>query len=148
MRCEILWYKQARSKRTAWGSFKSPSNPHVIQPYEFVFVFSKDDKEHTGDKKNIDITKEEFIKYSDAFWQIKPETSLSKKHPDPFPEELIYRLLKYYTYKKDVVLDMFGGSGTVACVSKKIDRNFIYIDNCKDYLNFAKKRVLENEQLF
>ena len=88
------------SKRTAWGSFKSPSNPHVIQPYEFVFVFSKNNKKHNGDKKNIDITKEEFVKYSDAFWNIKPETSLSKKHPAPFPEELIYRLLKLLQLQK------------------------------------------------
>lgn len=148
MRCEILWYKQAMSKRTAWGSFQSPSNPHVIQPYEYVFVFSKGTKKHTGDKRNIDITKEEFIKFSDAFWSIKAETSLSKNHPAPFPEELIYRLLKFYTYKEDIVLDMFGGSGTVATVAKKTGRGFIYIDHCKEYLNFAKKRMEKNEELF
>ena len=141
MRCDILWYKQAMSKRTAWGSFQSPSSPHVIQPYEFVFVFSKGDKKHNGEKENIDITKEEFIQFSDAFWNIKAETTLSKNHPAPFPKELVYRLLKFYTYKHDVVLDMFGGSGTVALVSKEINRKFIYIDNCKEYLSFAKKRL-------
>ena len=148
MRCDILWYKQHISKRTAWGSFQSPSNPHVVQPYEFIFVFSKEDKKHVGEKKNIDITKEEFIKFSDAFWTIKAETALSKNHPAPFPELLVYRLLKFYTYKHDLVLDMFGGSGTVAYVAQKIQRNFIYIDNCQDYLNFAKNRLMEKEIVF
>ena len=147
MRCDILWYKQSISKRTAWGSWRSPSNPHVVQPYEFILVFSKKSKKHNGNKDDIDITKDESIEFSNAHWVIKPETGLSKKHPVPFPKELVYRLLKFYTYKNDVVLDMFGGSGTVALVSQEIDRNFIYIDNCEEYLNFAKKRVGYGERL-
>ena len=142
IRCDILWYKQAMSKRTAWGSWMSPSNPHVIQPYEFIFVFSKHNKKHNGEKKNIDITREEFLQYSDAFWNVSAETRLSKYHPAPFPKELVYRLIKFYTYKNDIVLDMFGGSGTTALVSYENNRNFIYIDNCKKYLDFAKKRIL------
>ena len=141
IRCDIIWHKQTISKRTAWGSFKSPSNPHVIQPYEFIHVFSKGTKKHTGDKENIDITKKEFIDFSNAFWEIKAETSLGKNHPAPFPKELAYRLIKFYTYKNDVVLDMFGGSGTTALVSKENGRDFIYIDNSKEYLEFAKGRL-------
>ena len=141
MRCDILWHKHHISKRTAWGSFQSPSNPHVVQPYEFVLVFSKDEKLHSGNKKDIDISKEEFIKYSNAFWDIKAETRLAKNHPAPFPEELVYRLIKFYTYKNDLVLDMFGGSGTVAAVAAKTNRRFVYIDNSTDYLALAKARV-------
>ena len=141
MRCEILWYKQTISNRTAWGSWKSPSNPYVVQPYEFILVFSKNTKKHEGDKKNIDITADEFKEYSNSFWQLKPETRMSKTHPAPFPESLVYRLLKFYTYKQDVVMDMFGGSGTTAFVSKKLDRKYIYIDNCKEYYLFAKNRI-------
>ncbi len=141
MRGDILWYKQVISKRTAWGSWKSPSNPYVVQPYEFLLVFSKETKQHKGDPSKADITREEFIEFSNSFWSIKPETALSKKHPAPFPKELVYRLIKFYTYQDDIVLDMFGGSGTVALVSKENQRDFIYMDNCKEYLNFAKQRV-------
>lgn len=147
MRCDILWYKQSMSKRTAWGSWVSPSNPHVIQPYEFVFVFSKDTKLHKGRKEDIDISKEEFVKFSDAFWDIKAETTLSKKHPAPFPPELVYRLIKFYTYRNDVVLDMFGGTGTVASVAQKTGRQFIYMDNCEEYLQYAKERTLAQPAL-
>ncbi len=142
MRCDILWYKQAISKRTAWGSWQSPSNPHVVQPYEFILVFSKETKKHDGDKSKIDITKDEFINFSNSFWDIKPETQLSKIHPAPFPEELVYRLIKFYTYQEDIVLDPFGGSGTVANVAVKLNRHFVYIDNSAEYADFAKRRVL------
>ena len=141
MRCDIIWHKEHISKRTAWGSWKSPSNPHVVQPYEFILIFSKDTKKHKGYKEMIDISKQEFIDYSNAMWHILPETRLSKSHPAPFPKTLVYRLLKFYTYQNDLVLDMFGGSGTVALVSKENNRRFIYIDNCKEYLEFAKTRI-------
>ena len=147
MRCDIIWHKEHISKRTAWGSWKSPSNPHVVQPYEFILVFSKQTKKHSGNELNIDIKKDEFISFSNAMWRILPETKLHKNHPAPFPEELVYRLIKFYTYKYDTVLDMFGGSGTVAVVCKKTQRNFIYIDNCKEYLEFAKSRMYERAEL-
>lgn len=143
MRSDIVWYKQCISKRTAWGSWKSPSSPYVVQPYEFILVFQKNKNKfrHIGQKKNIDITKEEFVKFSDALWEIKPETSLSKYHPSPFPYELAYRIIKFYTYKGDTVLDMFGGTGTTALACAKNGRKFIYCDISKKYRDFAKSRV-------
>ncbi|GAB4129788.1 MAG: site-specific DNA-methyltransferase [Raineya sp.] len=124
MRGDILWYKQSISKRTAWGSWKSPSNPYVVQPYEFILVFSKETRKLEGDKNKIDITKEEFIEYSNSFWQIKPQTQ-PKGHPVPFPEELVYRLIKFYSYQENIVLDPFAGSGTVGVVALKTNRKYI-----------------------
>jgi len=142
MRGDILWYKQAISKRTAWGSWLSPSNPYVVQPYEFILVFSKQTRKLEGDKSKIDITREEFIKFSNSFWSIKPETR-HKEHPVPFPEELVYRLIKFYSYQENVVLDPFGGSGTVAVVAIKTNRNFVYIDKSVKYAQLALKYVSE-----
>ncbi len=140
MRGDILWYKQAISKRTAWGSWKSPSNPYVVQPYEFVLVFSKEEKKLEGEPKKIDITKEEFIEFSNSFWDIKPQTQ-PKGHPAPFPEKLIYRLVKFYSYIDNIVLDPFGGTGTVPVVSVKTERKYIYIDNCREYCEIAEKNI-------
>ncbi|GAI56444.1 unnamed protein product, partial [marine sediment metagenome] len=92
-RTEIIWYKQTMLKRTAWGSFKSPANPHIVPSWEYVLIFSKDTDRLDGDYKMADIRKEEFMQFSDGFWQIWPETK-RKGHPAPFPEELIYRLIK------------------------------------------------------
>lgn len=137
MRGDILWYKQSISKRTAWGSWKSPSNPYVVQPYEFILVFSKESKKLEGDKSKIDITRDEFIKYSNSFWDIKPQTQ-PKGHPVPFPEELVYRLIKFYSYQDNIVLDPFAGSGTVGSVAIKTNRRYVCIDKSAKYCKLAE----------
>ena len=139
-RTEIIWYKQTMLKRTAWGSWNSPGNPHIIPSWEYVLVFSKKQPNLKGDSKDADITTQEFMKFSDGFWQIQPERQRNG-HPAPFPEELIYRLIKFYSYKGNTVLDMFGGTGTVAVVSAKIDRNFIHIDISEEYCKTTEKRL-------
>ncbi len=140
MRTEIVWYKQTMKKRTAWGSWMSPSNPHILPSWEYVLIFSKDKWTLKGNHEDIDITRDEFLRFSDGFWYIPPEPQ-RRGHPAPFPEELIYRLVKFYTYKGNVVLDMFGGTGTVAVVSQQTDRHFIHIDISAAYCAIAESRL-------
>jgi DNA modification methylase len=171
MRTEILWYKQTMRRRTAWGSFRRPSNPHIIPSWEYVLVFSKGQWELPGNKEHADITSEEFIKFSDGFWHIKPETAgrqpflkslyaprrkgrdvpelLEKQaarqdegHPAPFPEELIYRLIKFYSYRHNIILDPFGGTGTVAAVAARTGRHFVHLDLSAKYCEIAAERVV------
>lgn len=139
-RTEIIWYKQTMLKRTAWGSWKSPANPHIVPSWEYVLVFSKGQPRLEGNPKDADITKEEFEFFSDGFWKIQPETQ-RKGHPSPFPEELIYRLIKFYSYRRNTVLDMFGGTGTVAVVAYKTGRHFIHIDISEQYNKIAEDRL-------
>jgi len=139
-RTEMIWYKQTMLKRTAWGSFKSPANPHIVPSWEYILVFQKDGVRLEGSEKNADITKDEFMKFSDGMWYIQPERKRNG-HPAPFPEELVYRLIKFYSYKGNNILDMFGGTGTVAVVSSKNNRNFIHIDISKEYCKTASDRL-------
>ncbi len=162
MRTEILWYKQTMRRRTAWGSWKSPRNPHMVPSWEYVLVFSKGSWTLEGNKADADITSEEFIKYSDAFWPIAPETrgrqpflkslypprqghkqpeQKAEGHPAPFPEELIYRLIKFYSYKGNIVLDPFGGTGTVATVAARTNRHFVHLDLSPKYCGIAAARI-------
>lgn len=140
MRTEIIWYKQTMGRRTAWGSWKSPSNPHVVPSWEYILVFNKNLWTLEGDPRDADITSDEFMRFSDGVWYIPPE-SQRRGHPTPFPEELIYRLIKFYTYRGNIVLDMFGGTGTVAAVAQKIGRHFIHIDISPKYCQVAEKRL-------
>lgn len=139
-RTEIVWYKQTMRRRTAWGSWKSPANPHIVPSWEYVLVFSKGSWALEGDPQSSDITADEFMRFSDGFWYISPE-SQRRGHPTPFPEELIYRLIKFYTYKGNIVLDMFGGTGTVAVVAYKTERHFIHIDISPKYCEIAEQRL-------
>ena len=141
-RAEILWYKQnMTAKRTAWGSFRSPRHPHVIPSWEYVLIFQKDEPRLLGNAEDIDITSDEFVAWSNGMWVINPETSHYADHPAAFPEELIERLLKFYTYKGNTVLDMFGGTGTVAVIAKKLHRHFIHIDKSRPYCDAAQSRL-------
>lgn len=140
MRTEIVWYKQTMRRRTAWGSWRSPANPHIVPSWEYVLIFSKDSWTLEKNGADVDITGDEFMRFSDGFWYIPPETQ-RRGHPTPFPEELIYRLIKFYTYKGNVVLDMFGGTGTVAVVAQKTDRHFIHIDVSDKYCQIAEQRL-------
>ena len=162
MRTEILWYKQVMRRRTAWGSWRSPSNPHIIPSWEYVLVFSKGSWTLEGDKALADITADEFKRFSDGFWRITPETrgrqpfldslypprrgrakpEAKEGHPAPFPEELIYRLIKYYSYQGNIVLDPFGGIGTVAAVAHRTGRHFIHVDLSERYCAVSRERVM------
>lgn len=140
LRAEILWYKQTMGRRTAWGSWKSPANPHVIPSWEYVLVFTKGGDRLAGDPADADITSEEFQRFSDAFWEIRPERN-RRGHPAPFPQELIRRLVKFYTYRGNIVLDMFGGTGTVAAVARSTGRHYLSIDASPVYARLALERL-------
>ncbi len=140
MRTEIIWYKQTMGRRTAWGSWRSPSNPHIVPSWEYVLVFSKGQWKLPGERRAIDITAKEFETFSDGFWAIPPERRRNG-HPAPFPEALIERLVKFYCYRGDVVLDMFGGTGTVAAVARRLGRHYLQIDSSGDYCRIAYERT-------
>lgn len=161
LRTEIIWYKQTIRRRTAWGSFRSPRNPHILPSWEYVLVFSKGSWTLEGHPTQSDITAEEFIKFSDGFWAIHPETAGRQPflkslypprrgrgepkpregHPAPFPEQLVYRLIKFYSYRGNTVLDPFGGTGTVAKVARESGRHYIHIDQSARYCEITRQRL-------
>ena len=144
---EILWDKSHYNcKSCAFGSWKSPAMPYLKYTWEFVEVFCKGTYKKTGNREDIDITRDEFVEWVKAKWDIKPESRMKEiGHPAMFPEELVERLLKLFTYKGDVVLDPFNGAGTTTLVARNLERNFIGIDISPKYCEIARRR-LENFQ--
>lgn len=145
---EILWDKHNYNcKYTAWGSWKSPSNPYLKYTWEFLEVFCKGDLKHEGDDKMADITADEFKKWVYAKWDIQPEYNMKKYgHPAMFPEELVERVLKLFSFKGDIILDPFNGVGTTTAVAKRLSRNYLGIDISKEYCKKAEER-LKNTQI-
>lgn len=140
-----IWNKQNLTSRTAWGSWMSPSCPNIINPLEVILIYSKGDRKKKGKKENIDITRDEFIEYSLGVWTFGAESAKRIGHPAPFPEELPYRCLKMFSYKNDIVLDPFMGSGTTAVVAKKINRKYIGFELSKEYIHIAEERLKQIE---
>lgn len=138
----IIWNKNQHSNRTSWGSWMSPANPSFPTPFEFISIFCKDTQRKVGDKKNITVTREEFIRNSCGIWTIKPEAKLkSLGHPAPFPLELPYRLIQQLSYKNDVVLDIFAGSGTTCLAAEMLCRKWIGFEISENYTVKANNRL-------
>lgn len=136
-----IWNKQNLTSRTAWGSWKSPSCPNIINPLEVIIIYSKDNRKKIGDKENIDVTREEFIEYSLGVWTFGSESAKRIGHPAPFPKELPYRCMKMFSYKNDIILDPFMGSGTTALVSKENNRKYIGFEISEEYIKLAEERL-------
>jgi len=143
---EVLWEKNNYNcKYTAWGSWKSPSSPYLKYTWEFIEIFCKGDLKKTGDKDNIDISADEFKEWVVAKWSIAPERKMKKyDHPAMFPEKLVERVLKLFSYKNDIILDPFNGAGTTTVVAKMLNRHYIGIDTSEQYCTTAIQR-LDNE---
>lgn len=142
MRGEIIWNKSASSgTSTAWGSWLSAANPILRDVHEYIIVFSKKEfSRKKGDKENT-CTKEEFLEYTKSIWSFPTENAKRVRHPAPFPIELPRRCIQLYTFKGDIILDPFMGSGSTALAAIHTDRCFVGYDINKKYVDIAQKRI-------
>ena len=143
MRGEIIWNKgSSASPSTAWGSWMSAKNPTLRDVHEYILVFSKGNNgRFNSDTKESTITKDEFMELTKSVWHFQAVQARSIGHPAPFPLELPLRLIKLYTFKGDVVLDPFMGSGQTAIAAKKLGRRYIGYDINKEYCKLAEDRI-------
>lgn len=138
----IVWNKNNTSNRCAWGSYLSAKSPSFPRGFEYILVFSKS-KSLTRQGEST-ISKKEWIEYTNGLWTFAPEKDQKKiGHPAMFPVELPKRLIKMLSYKGDVIMDPFMGTGTtgVACVNT--NRNFIGIELNEEYFKIAERRINE-----
>jgi len=72
--------------------------------------------------------------------RLKDENGV-KIHSTQKPESLISRILLASTNVDDIILDPFFGTGTTGAVAKKLNRNFIGIEQDLNYVNSAQFRI-------
>ena len=152
-----------RSKTTAWGSWMSPSSPYIYNPKECVILAYKKhhikkvkgqpqwvgeydqvpDPKEPGMFRNklvySDTDKREFIDLVFGQWKYFADTkSLTKA---TFSMDIPTKAIKILTYKNDVVLDPFAGSGTSLVAAETLDRRWIGIELSPNYCEVANSRV-------
>jgi site-specific DNA-methyltransferase (adenine-specific) len=143
----IVWNEQNISRRTAWGSWLSPSAPFVTAPVEMIAVFFKGSfRRPAGDGRKGDILRDEFLAWTLGMWTFAGANPRRAGHPAPFPEELPRRLIKLYSYPDDVVLDPFAGSGTTLVAARKLGRRSVGVEISPEFCSVAV-RNLRTEQL-
>ena len=153
MRGEIIWNKAASaSPSTAWGSWKSASNPILRDIHEYILVFSKGDykrerKKNEKDLKQNTISKEDFMEWTKSIWTFNAESARRVGHPAPFPIDLPYRLIQLYSFTIDIILDPFMGSGTTAIAALKSNRYYVGFEIKKEYIELTKQRVKPYENM-
>lgn len=155
-----------RSKTTAWGSWLSPSAPYIYNPKECVILAYK--KEYKKIEKGVsswDYTEElvevegkngepstmknkkiysqedkkEFMELVFGQWKYFADTkSLTKA---TFSLDIPIKAIKILSYKNDLVLDCFSGSGTTAMAAKKLGRNYIGFELSPNYTEISIRRL-------
>ena len=146
---EVIWEKNNYNcKYSAWGSWKSPSNPYLKGTWEFLEIFCKGSLKKTGERDNIDIDAEEFKKWVISRWSIAPERKMKDYgHPAMFPEKLVERALKLFSYQNDFIVDPFNGAGTTTAVAKRLNRRWLGVDISREYCATAEMRTQNTKQL-
>jgi site-specific DNA-methyltransferase (adenine-specific) len=150
-----------RVRQTAWGSWMSASAPYVYNPKECVIIaYKKSSKkltkgvsqwlgtptEVTNEDGKVrtkmvyqDEDKKEFMNLVFGRWEYFADTrSLTKA---TFSMDIPSKAIKILSYKNDIVLDPFMGSGTSAFAAELLDRRWIGIELSSDYTEIARKRV-------
>lgn len=146
---DIIWVKPEGAAKNRNGGFYRHRQPVAYKPNivnEYIFVFQKPSpylidkivRSYNGKRKEMSLVDDGYERSN--VWYINPETK--SKHLAPYPEKLCERLIKYYSYCGDVVLDMFMGSGTTAQASKANNRKYIGFEVNKEYYALAKKRTM------
>jgi site-specific DNA-methyltransferase (adenine-specific) len=149
MRGEIIWDKASSgSPSTAWGSWCSAANPTLRDVHEYILIFSKYSfSRKNPTKRKSTVSRKEFLEFTKSVWKFAAERATKVGHPAPFPVELPYRLIQLYTFKEDVVLDPFMGSGQTAIAAIKTSRHYIGYEIDKTYARLAESRIKDFKEL-
>lgn len=148
-----------RSKTTAWGSWMSPSCPYIYNPKEcVVLAYKKNPKkevkgepqwigikdEETNKVKFTEEDKKEFMDLVFGQWNYFADTKQMTKAT--FSMDIPTKAIKILTFKNEIVLDPFAGSGTSLVAAEVLDRRWIGIELSPNYADVAKKRTEEFKQ--
>ncbi len=137
----IIWNEGNISKRTAWGSWKSASAPHVIAPVETIIILYKDNWRR-GNQGTSTISGDDFKEWANGLWTFPGESRKRIGHEAPFPRELPKRCIQLFSFMEDTVLDPFNGSGTTMIEAILNRRRATGIELSEAYCKLARKRIL------
>lgn len=156
LRGEIIWQKgKGAAGSCAWGTFQKPGDPVLRDLTERIVVASKGrfdraippaERAARGYPSDATIFRDEFLEATVDVWELPPERATRVGHPAPFPVELPERLIDLYTYRGDLVLDPFMGSGTTAVAALRTQRHFAGYDTDPEYVAGSLRRIAAERQ--
>lgn len=149
----IIWQKKTTMNTTGgasvMGSFPYPPNGMIEIDYEFILIFKKpgpSEKIESKVKKDSEISKEDWKQYFCGHWVFGG--ARQTEHQAMFPEELPRRLIRMFSFKNELVLDPFLGSGTTMKVAIELGRNAVGYEINSQYIPIIKTKVNSSNDLF
>ncbi|GBL08916.1 DNA adenine methyltransferase YhdJ [Microcystis aeruginosa Sj] len=150
---DIIWLKPegagwATGRGRRFAADRNPLQYKTVPVTEYVLVYRKHTDLlidwHIRNHPDQEVVKAS--KIADGYertnvWKINPVTN--SKHPAAFPVELAEKVITYYSFKGDVVLDPFAGSGTVGLAAASLDRRFVLFESNFNYIELIRKLITE-----
>lgn len=148
---DIVWMKPsgagwATGRGRRFAADRHPLQYKAVPVTEYVMVYRKQTKRliDWNIRSHADQQAVRDSRIGDGYertnvWRLSPRST--KKHPAVFPQELVERVVSYYSFVNDVVLDPFAGIGTVGEVAAKLRRRFVLSELSPDYVDIIKEEA-------
>ncbi|TRU46355.1 MAG: site-specific DNA-methyltransferase [Microcystis aeruginosa Ma_QC_Ca_00000000_S207] len=154
---DIIWLKPegagwATGRGRRFAADRNPLQYKTVPVTEYVLVYRKHTDLlidwHIRNHPDKEVVKAS--KIADGYertnvWKINPVTN--SKHPAAFPVELAEKVITYYSFKGDVILDPFAGSGTVGLAAASLDRRFVLFESNFNYIELIRKLITEGNKI-
>lgn len=148
---DIIWLKPegagwATGRGRRFAADRTPLQYKAVPVTEYVLVYRKHTDllidwhiRHHPNPEMVAASKVPDGYERTNVWRINPATHA--KHPAAFPQELAEKVIRYYSFQGDVVLDPFAGSGTVGAAAAKLERRFVLFEINPDYVALIRQAV-------
>ncbi|MDR1474599.1 MAG: hypothetical protein LBS38_02785 [Endomicrobium sp.] len=145
---DIVWLKPEASVKNRVGGFMQHRKPLGYKPNsvtEYLMVYRKSTEKlldwniRSYDSKTVKESKVPDGYETNNVWKIDP--CFDKVHSAVFPVELCKRVIRYYSYKGDLIFDPFAGSGTVGRTAKLLNRLFFLTEKEPKYFEYMKSKL-------
>ena len=143
----IAWVKGTNSYGReifkAWSNDTQHTDYRIIISHDPVYIFRKKGEREIPSEEialKSRLNREEWSRWAHGIWQI-PRVPNMEGHPAMYPDKLVYRLIKMYSYEGDTVLDPFLGSGTTVKVAKELNREGIGYERELQYKSVIMRKL-------
>jgi DNA modification methylase len=148
---DIHWVKPegagwATGRGRRFAADRNPLQYKAVPVTEYILVYRKQTdklldwhiRKHPDQQAVADSKIEDGYETTNL-WKIHPANHPT--HPAVFPLELAEKVIKYYSFKNDVVLDPFAGTGTVGKAAIKLGRRFVLFEQDEEYLKIIQEEI-------
>lgn len=149
---DIVWHKVTGGVKRAGVAIQHPY-PGYFYPnimMEYILLFRREGapiyKDRDAKEREAAQFKTEKLytnEIANNVWHIAPVPPGHLDHPCPFPEEIPHRLIQYYSYPGETVLDPFAGTGQTLKVAAHLGRSYVGYEKEERYVEYARKRITE-----